>query len=57
MHCTWYSRVVLIRIFPDRGAENHKWASVSEAMAGQMTNAEDTMSNVFPPLPECPAAG
>ena len=37
----------LIRIFPDRGAENHKWASVSEALMGQMTNKEDTMSNVF----------
>jgi len=37
----------LIRIFPDRGAENNKWASVSEAMMGQMTHAEDTMSNVF----------
>ncbi len=37
----------LIRIFPDRGAENHKWASVSEALSGQMIHAEDTMSNVF----------
>jgi len=37
----------LIRIFPDRGAENNKWASVSEALSGQMTHAEDTMSNVF----------
>ena len=37
----------LIRIFPDEGAENHKWASVSEAMMGQMTHKEDTMSNVF----------
>ena len=37
----------LIRIFPDRGAENNKWASVSEALAGRMTHAEDTMSNVF----------
>ncbi len=37
----------LIRIFPDEGAENHKWASVSEAMAGQMTNQADTMANVF----------
>ncbi|MCK4992191.1 MAG: c-type cytochrome biogenesis protein CcsB, partial [Bacteroidales bacterium] len=37
----------LIRIFPDQGAENHKWASVSEAMMGQMTDKEDTMSNVF----------
>jgi cytochrome c-type biogenesis protein CcsB len=36
----------LIRIFPDRGAENHKWASLSEALSGQM-HAEDTMSNVF----------
>jgi len=37
----------LIRLFPDQGAENHKWASVSEAMMGQMTHKEDTMSNVF----------
>jgi len=37
----------LIRIFPDEGAANHKWASVSEAMAGQMTNQADTMANVF----------
>ena len=37
----------LIRIFPDEGAENHKWASVSEAMAGQMTNKADTLSAVF----------
>ena len=37
----------LIRIFPDQGAENHKWASVSEALMGQMSHAEDTMSNVF----------
>jgi cytochrome c-type biogenesis protein CcsB len=37
----------LIRIFPDQGAENHKWASLSEAMNGQMNHKEDTMSNVF----------
>jgi cytochrome c-type biogenesis protein CcsB len=37
----------LIRIFPDRGAENNKWASVSEALNDQMTHANDTMSNVF----------
>ena len=37
----------LIRIFPDQGAENHKWASVSEAMMGQMTDKKDTMSHVF----------
>jgi cytochrome c-type biogenesis protein CcsB len=37
----------LIRIFPDQGAENNKWASVSEAMMGQMTNQADTMKNVF----------
>jgi len=37
----------LIRIFPDEGAENHRWASVNEAMMGQMTNKADTMSNVF----------
>jgi len=37
----------LIRIFPDRGAENNRWASVSEALMGQMVNKEDSMSNVF----------
>ncbi len=37
----------LIRIFPDQGAENNKWASVSEAFAGQMTHQGDTMKNVF----------
>jgi len=37
----------LIRIFPDQGAANHRWASASEAMMGQMTNKADTMSNVF----------
>jgi cytochrome c-type biogenesis protein CcsB len=37
----------MIRIFPDQGAENHKWASVNEALEGQMVNKEDTMSNVF----------
>ncbi len=37
----------MIRIFPDQGAENHRWASVGEAMEGQMVNKEDTMSNVF----------
>jgi cytochrome c-type biogenesis protein CcsB len=37
----------LIRIFPDQGAENNKWASVSEALGGQMTNQADTMKNVF----------
>jgi cytochrome c-type biogenesis protein CcsB len=37
----------LIRIFPDQGADNHKWASVSEAMMGQMNNKQDTMSHVF----------
>jgi len=37
----------MLRIFPDPGAENHKWASVSEAMMGQMTHKEDTMSHVF----------
>ncbi len=37
----------LIRIFPDHGADNHKWASVSEAMAGQMNQQEDTMKSVF----------
>jgi len=37
----------LIRIFPDQGAENNRWASLSEAMMGQMHNKADTMSNVF----------
>ncbi len=37
----------LIRIFPDQGAENNKWASVSEALNGQMTQQGDTMKNVF----------
>jgi cytochrome c-type biogenesis protein CcsB len=37
----------LIRIFPDAGAENNKWASVSEALMGQMQAKEDTMANVF----------
>lgn len=37
----------LIRIFPDKGAENNRWASVSEAMMGQMTNKSDTISNIF----------
>jgi len=37
----------LLRIFPDEGAENNRWASVSEAMTGQKANKADTMSNVF----------
>lgn len=37
----------LIRIFPDEGAVNNRWASVNEVMMGQMTNKSDTMSNVF----------
>jgi cytochrome c-type biogenesis protein CcsB len=37
----------LIRIFPDSEAENHKWASVSEALAGRMSTKNDTMSRVF----------
>ena len=37
----------MIRIFPDTGAENNKWASVSEALMGQMQAEEDTMSHVF----------
>ena len=36
----------LIRIFPDPTSENHKWASVSEAIGGQLP-ASDTMANVF----------
>jgi cytochrome c-type biogenesis protein CcsB len=37
----------LITIFPDKGSDSHKWASVSEALMGQMENKEDTMSTVF----------
>ena len=37
----------LIRIFPDQGAENNRWASVSEALMGQMQDKGDTISNVF----------
>jgi len=37
----------LIRIFPDQGAENNKWASLNEALMGQMTNKEDDISDVF----------
>ena len=37
----------LLRIFPDPGAENHKWASVPEAMTGQMSSEADTMAHVF----------
>ena len=37
----------LIRIFPDKGAENSKWASVSDAMMGRMFHKGDTMSGVF----------
>ncbi|MGW8316737.1 MAG: cytochrome c biogenesis protein CcsA [Bacteroidales bacterium] len=36
----------LIRIFPDPGSENHKWASVTEAIGGQLPQS-DTMANVF----------
>ena len=37
----------LLRIFPDPGAENHKWASVSEVMNGQVTLEGESMSGVF----------
>jgi len=37
----------LIRIFPDPGAENNKWASLSEAMMGQMNDKENGISEVF----------
>jgi cytochrome c-type biogenesis protein CcsB len=37
----------LLRIFPDTASENHKWASVSEARTGQMSEKSDTMSRVF----------
>jgi cytochrome c-type biogenesis protein CcsB len=37
----------LIRIFPDEGAENNRWASVNEVMMGQVTNKADTTSNLF----------
>jgi cytochrome c-type biogenesis protein CcsB len=36
----------LIRIFPDPASENHKWASVSEALSGQVPGI-DSMANVF----------
>jgi len=37
----------LLRIFPDPAAENHKWASVSDARTGQMSHSGDNMSQVF----------
>ncbi len=37
----------LIRIFPDPGAENNRWASLSEAMMGQMNDKESGMSDAF----------
>ncbi len=37
----------LLRIFPDAASENHKWASVSEARLGQMSQKDDTISQVF----------
>jgi cytochrome c-type biogenesis protein CcsB len=37
----------LIRIFPDEGAENNRWASLSEAMMGQINDKTDSISNVF----------
>ncbi len=37
----------LLRIFPDPTADNHKWASVSEARTGQMSEKSDSMSRVF----------
>ncbi|MEN8202712.1 MAG: cytochrome c biogenesis protein CcsA [Bacteroidota bacterium] len=37
----------LLRIFPDPGAENHKWASVSEAMSAQISQQGESMSAVF----------
>jgi cytochrome c-type biogenesis protein CcsB len=36
----------LIRIFPDPGAENNKWASVSEALNAQ-TTGNDSIAEVF----------
>jgi cytochrome c-type biogenesis protein CcsB len=36
----------LIRIFPDPGSANHKWASVSEALAGQYAG-NDSLAHVF----------
>jgi len=37
----------MLRIFPDPGAENHKWTSVSEIMSGQMSTQRDSISGVF----------
>ncbi len=37
----------LLRIFPDPEAENHRWASVSEALTGKMAHPQDTMATVF----------
>jgi len=37
----------MIRILPDPEADNHKWASVSEGLMGQMAAKSDTMSSVF----------
>ena len=37
----------MITIFPEKNSENHKWASVSEALTGQMDHIADSMSTVF----------
>ncbi|HER07918.1 MAG TPA: cytochrome C biogenesis protein [Bacteroides sp.] len=37
----------LLRILPDPGAENHRWASVYEARTGKMQQQNDTMATVF----------
>ncbi len=37
----------LVTIFPDPDLENHKWISVSEALADQMKPESDSMSTVF----------
>ncbi len=37
----------LLRIFPDPGADNHRWASVSEALQGKMIADPDSMGRVF----------
>ncbi|RPI43683.1 MAG: hypothetical protein EHM46_03755 [Bacteroidetes bacterium] len=37
----------LLRIFPVPGAENHRWASVAEALRGEVVEEGDTMATVF----------
>jgi cytochrome c-type biogenesis protein CcsB len=37
----------MITIFPDPGAENHKWMSVSDALMGHSHGGSDTISMIF----------